>query len=130
MDKRLVGFSVLLGLVIILLLQGCGSMTGFTTIDQEVTQEEALKIAQDFVNTHVRFFVDEDKSIENVKGVVTPKASIVVTNIAQQNGEWVIELIAQAEKDGEVKKAGMIVTIDAKTGEVKKDKLRQFRLNE
>ena len=87
----------------------------------EITQQEALSIAQDFVNQNVKFYTAEDE-----RANVLQKASITVLGVYKNNDEWNIRVHITSNATGEVKKSGLVVVVDAKTGQIKKEKLSSF----
>jgi len=80
---------------------------------KEISQEEAVSITQNFVNSQVKFFVNEENSSE-----VMEQASISVLNTVKTKGVWSIYLHVEANQTGESKKANMMIKVDAKDGKI------------
>ncbi len=122
MYKKINHFLILI--LIYFLMQGC--ITSDIIFDDKTIIDEgkALVIAKDFVNNHMKLYTHS----ENIK--LIKEASIIVTDIQKKNNEWIIELHIISEVNNEKKKAGLIVVINSNTGEIKKEKLKQFRLRE
>lgn len=91
-------------IIISTLLLGCKS----------VSQEEAIQITQDFVNKQVKFYVSEDNETP-----IVSRASITILNTVKQNDEWQVYLNIKSDLDNETKQSNLLVTVDAKKGEVK-----------
>ena len=99
-------------IVVLSLIAGC---------EKDITKEEALAIAQGFVNENVKFYTANESATD-----VLQRASITIEDARKINDEWNIRLYVSSNANGEVKKSGLIVVVDAKTGEVKKNKLSSF----
>ena len=105
-------------LVITVIIAGCKS----------ISKEEAIVSAKLFVEKDVKFFVNED---DNEDGILNkPEVSINIINIQEEKDEWIITLYAQANRTGEIKKGGLVVVVDSRTGEVKKEKTKALTTSE
>lgn len=97
-----------------LLLAGCGS---------EISREQAILSAQSFVDERVKFYVDDPLT----NRTVVQRASIKLIDATLFRGEWSIVMNVTSNATGQDKGSGMIVVVDAKSGEVKPDKTVSFK---
>jgi hypothetical protein len=79
----------------------------------KITQEDALKITQDFVDNQVKFYVNTDKNISAVQ-----EASITVIDIQKNKNNWNVLLNIKSNQTGELKQSNMIVIIDGNSGKI------------
>ena len=108
-------FRVSFLILVLVLVIGCA---------KEISQEEAIVSAQSFVNNYVKFYVEEEgKAVINS---TVNRASITVVGVENYEGLWNVELIISSNATGQLKKTGMIVPVDAKSGMVVKEGVRQF----
>lgn len=90
---------------------------------RQITEEEAIKITRDFVNTRVKFYVNEDNATPTVK-----KASITVADALKTEflydgrkiQSWEVYLNVKSEQSGELKQTNLLVIVDARKGDVLK----------
>lgn len=108
-NKVLVFMFVIL---VLSLISGC---------KKDIAEGEALAIAQRFVNDNVKFYTANESDTD-----VVQRASITIVDVRKINDEWAVRLYVNSNATGEVKKTGLVVVVDAKTGEVKKNKLSSF----
>ena len=101
----------------IVLLFGC---------QQKITQEQALKSAQDFVNENVKFYSRDDIDYKNVSYL--QKVSIKVVEIYEEGDDYMVQLYIESNKTGELKKSGLVVAVDSRTGEVDKENTAPFKV--
>ncbi|MFC1704906.1 hypothetical protein ACFLZ6_01090 [Nanoarchaeota archaeon] len=107
--------AVMLVLMCVSLMHGCSK--------DVIDEQEAVLIAQDFVNQNVKFYSEQENDATTIQ-----QASINIIDIQKIHGEWNIKLYVQSDVGGEIKKSGLIVIVDAKTGEINKEKLSSFKV--
>jgi len=96
--------KIILILLILTTLLGCKS----------VTKEEAIAVTQDFVNSHVRVFVNEE---ENTQVVSEAKINILATD--KVKNDWYLAINIQSNDTGTVKQTNLFFIVDGKSAEVK-----------
>lgn len=94
----------LLILFLVLLLVGC---------QRELSEEQAIAKMQEFVDANVRFYVEEGEEVTNAE-----TASIQIVKTEKIEGSYNFILAVESDITGETKKKGLLVAMDAKTGEV------------
>ena len=107
-------FLIILLLVLVLFLAGC----------KEIDKEEAFIIAKDFVDTNIKFYVSEDQTDNGM--INTPKVSIKLIDVYKEDKEWYVKIYVQSNSTGETKENGLIIPVDARTGEINKEKMQTF----
>jgi len=100
----------LLLLIPILLLTACGN----------ISEEEAIEITQEFVNSQVKFFVSQD-----LDSPVVNRAAIAVLHSEKIDGNWNILLNIKSNYTGELKQADMRVVIDKKGNIIKATRIEK-----
>ncbi len=88
-----------------------------------ISEDQAVLTAKSFVDSNVKFYTSEDEA----KSIVQ-KAAITIIDTYKENNEWNIKLHIYSNATGEIKKSGLIVVVDAKTGEIVRDKLQPFKI--
>jgi len=101
------------------------NLTGHSTAEKEINEEEAIIIAKEFVDEYVKFYTTNENT-----GDVVKRASITVIDIYKNGKEWNIEIHVISNVEGEEKTAGLMIVVDSEKGEVIKEKLKQFRIRE
>lgn len=81
---------------------------------KKITQDQAVKIAIDFVNERVKFTTE----VEDEK-IIVNRANNTIKNVYQDNNVWFVDIYVESTVEEETKKAYFIVEIDATTGKVK-----------
>jgi len=88
---------------------------------KSISEQEAISITQDFVNNHVKFYVDDEQNN------TVDKASIQLLNIARKDyldpenkkfDSWYVFLRITSNETGEEKKGDMLLVINAKDGAI------------
>ena len=88
---------------------------------KEINQEQAIQIAQSFVNTQVKLFSEE--TTENGSNITNiEQASMNIIEVINNNNEWNVIIHIESNATGELKKRGLNVVVDAKTGEIDRAK--------
>jgi hypothetical protein len=90
-------------ILIPLLLYGC----------KQISEQDAIAITQQFVNTNVKFYVNEGEVAP-----VVEEAKITILNTIKQDGNWNVFLNIMSNHTGEVKQSNLLVIVDAKNGNV------------
>ena len=72
-------------ITLIIFLTACSSI---------ISQEQAIKTAQDFVNSNVRFYVSEETENNNLGN--TPEVTIQIIDVIEKEKDWVITLYASS----------------------------------
>ncbi len=96
-------------LVLLMLLAACTSVKPFTN-------EDAVAIAQQFVEDRVRFFASEtiNGSTENI-----PAADISIIRVyPEADGMWTVLLYVEGLADNVTKRGGLAIAIDPEKREV------------
>ena len=91
-------------LLLVLFLAGCGA---------GIDETEAIAIATDFVGTNVKFGVSEGTDGSDVTQVTI---DVLEFELDESIQKWKVYLKATAVLDGEQKKNGILVLVDAKNG--------------
>jgi hypothetical protein len=109
------GASHVLIFLSLLFIAGCSS----------ITQDQAIRSAQDFVDMNVKFYSGtlDEENISDQHSVL-----IDIVNVYKQGNEWNIAIIAKSNATGELKKKGMMIIVDAKTGKVNPEKISAFNI--
>jgi lipopolysaccharide export LptBFGC system permease protein LptF len=87
-------------------------MTGCTP---NISEEEVIRITQDFVNENVKFYVFKDN-----ESFIQQKADITIQSIQEEKGAWNVYLNVRSNQSGQTKTADLLITVDSRTGEVVK----------
>ncbi len=95
------GFLVL---IVTLLLTGCSS---------GITKEQAIQSAISFVESRVVTYTTQGDSMVNVT-----KPEIAVKEIIEKEKSWEVILALQSTTNNSMKKRGLIVVVDKKSGSV------------
>ncbi len=88
-----------------------------------ITEQQAAANAEEFVRSNVIFYTNDEEGMTDVYDV-----SIQVTEIYRQDRDWIVQLYIESKVGEETKKSGLIVIVDGKTREIKKDKLVPFKV--
>ncbi|MBU0758435.1 MAG: PepSY domain-containing protein [Nanoarchaeota archaeon] len=83
------------------------------TSKNKISQDEAIKIAIDFVEQRVKFTTTGDDG-----RTILSQASNTIKNAQLSEGNWYIDIYVESEVGEEIKKGSFTVTIDAETGRV------------
>jgi predicted nucleic acid-binding protein len=83
-----------------------------TACSSQLSEDEAIEKAKDFVDTNVKFYSNESNE-------TLQKASITIVDTRLMENNWVISMEVRADIDGKEKKKGLAVALDAQTGEIK-----------
>lgn len=105
--NRLVKLVALVIAVSIVLLSSCRS----------ISREEAITITQDFVNSKVRFYVNE-----NNQTPVIQRADISIVKTEKIDGNWYITVHVKSNQTGEIKQAVLNFVVD-KNGQISGQKV-------
>ncbi len=90
----------------------------------QISEAEALESAKAFVDSNIRFYTTN----QTAQGVVPQDLEMRTVEISKLGSEWQIKLAVSTNSSGELKQKGLIVVVDAQTGEVKPDQLSYFNL--
>ncbi len=89
----------------------------FVTSCGDISEKEAISVAQDFVNQNVRFYsTEQGENGTTAQGV--GKVKLTVFKVDKITGMYNVYILAQSDFEDETKKSGLLVKIDSKSGEV------------
>ena len=102
---------ILFLLLITLLITACDS----------VSKEEAIEITQEFVNSNVKFYVNQNETAPTVN-----RAAIRIDDIKKLDytaegkniPSWNVFLNVKSNQTGELKQTDLLIIINAKNGEI------------
>ncbi|MFH1638390.1 MAG: hypothetical protein ABIB71_08245 [Candidatus Woesearchaeota archaeon] len=93
-----------------IILSGCAP--------QEITSDQAVVVAQEYVNEHVSLFSEREGEPQTVEKAHAEVMQAVAQEGADGNPVWSIIIEVSSDVEGEVKSTEISIDVDRNTGQV------------